>query len=249
MVETQFNLQKCQISDLKQQRITCLTPNRHHYHQEWLQDKTNESSCALVHFQIGPITPRVNLINSILMDYLKVPFSADLRTKQQLGYSVNSSRTVVNNILGNRFAVVSPKRCCAFLCSRIDNFLLERKSMLEDGEFTDEIFEQHRNAVLTNLEEKDISLAAQADRNWEEVTKHTYNFNKQESDCQIIRTITKAEVMDHFQKTFFSSSTKRLDIHFISSKHVKEQAESIVHSSATEFNSMPREEVKDIAAF
>ena len=87
------------------------------------------------------MTARIKLINHILMDYLKVPFGADLRTKQQLGYSVTSMQVVVNNILGNRFAVVSPKKFSSYLFSKIEAFLVERKDMLQNGEFTDEIFE------------------------------------------------------------------------------------------------------------
>ena len=89
----------------------------------------------------------------------------------------------------------------------------------------DDEFEIYKEAVLTKLQEKDISLSKQHERHWGEISTHHYMFDRQDKDIEVLQTIKKSEFIDHFTKTFFSDSSKRLDLHLNADIHKEEQEE------------------------
>lgn len=68
-----------------------------------------------------------------------------------------------------------------------------------------------KGAVQTNIAEKDINLSYESSRFWGEISKHKYNFKRQQQQLDALSKMTKKEFTDHFEKVFFSDSAKRLD--------------------------------------
>jgi insulysin len=98
-----------------------------------LEDKTNENSCVLTHYEVGPIKGdnKQCLINVLLMQYLNEPFFDDLRTKQQLGYVVFSRSVNHRDIVGCQFLVQSSHKACEYLVNSINNFLVETRDKIK----------------------------------------------------------------------------------------------------------------------
>ena len=115
---------------------------------------------------------------------------------------------------------------------------------------SDEEFEIQKEAVLVKLAEKDINLQRENARHWGEISTHKYQFDRQEKEIATLSEITKQEFIDLFEKTFFSSTSKRIDIQLTSEAHREEQEEYRAKNSEHEIftNFMKRVQVDDSLA-
>jgi secreted Zn-dependent insulinase-like peptidase len=77
--------------------------------------------------------------------------------------------------------------------------------------------------VATKLAEKDLNLAQEAARLWGEISTHTYLFDRQDIELELLKEITKEEFLNHFDKVFFSEETKRFDLELTSERHSEEE--------------------------
>ena len=50
-----------------------------------------------------------------------------------------------------------------------------------------------KGAVQTNIAEKDIKLSYEFGRYWNEITKHKYNFKRQQQQLDALSKLTKKE--------------------------------------------------------
>jgi len=66
--------------DLADVRVIALEENTAFTVVQPLTDLTNENSCVLTHFEVGPSSMRLKLVNKVVMQYLDEPFFNDLRT-------------------------------------------------------------------------------------------------------------------------------------------------------------------------
>ena len=77
------------------------------------------------------------------------------------------------------------------------------------------------------------------------MTSHEYEFDRQQLEIDMIKTITKPEFMTTFNMIFFSKDTKRIDYELMADAHKaeqdKERAENMNHEV---FKSMSRIQVK-----
>ena len=196
-----------------------IKPNLSYQIEIPLKDEKNENCCALTYFEIGPMREdmRLKLSNKILMQIIDEPFFNDLRTQQQLGYVVFSRDFQTRDILGNQLLVQSSLKSCEYLVSCINKFLIDIREKFKN--LTDEEFETAKKSVHTVLAEKDINLGKDKIRMWRELFSHKYDFHRQEHDLQVLATITKKDVQDLFERTFFSENTKRIDFELTSKHH------------------------------
>lgn len=88
---------------------------------------------------------------------------------------------------------------------------------------SDEDFDIQKQAVMVKLAEKDINLRKEHSRHWGELSTHKYQFDRQEKALEELQTITKQEFIELFEKTFFSSQSKRIDLQLTSEAHAEEQ--------------------------
>lgn len=90
---------------------------------------------------------------------------------------------------------------------------------------TDEQLEVQKQAVITKLAEKDINLARENGRYWNEIATHEYVFDRQDKEIECVKSITKEEFLSHFEMVFFSDKAKRLDMELTSAAHEEQQKE------------------------
>ncbi len=77
---------------------------------------------------------------------------------------------------------------------------------------------------MTTLAEKDKNMGEEFARFNKEVRESTYQFDRQEKECALLKTITKEE-FQHFFDCMFNSGSKRVDIRYNSKAH-KEMEEA-----------------------
>jgi len=66
-------------------------------------------------------------------------------------------------------------------------------------------------------------LAAEQARNWAEMSTHKYNFDRQAQEVAALDDISAQDFIAHFEETFFSSTSKRVDLQLTSAAHAEEQ--------------------------
>ena len=108
----------------------------------------------------------------------------------------------VQDVIGNKFTVQSPKQSAEYLVQQINEFLIQYREKFQ--KITDEDFENSLNAVIIRNEEKDLSLRGETSTIQSELSTHKYTFDRQKQSLSTLRSITKKEIQDHFKRVFFS---------------------------------------------
>lgn len=157
------------------------------------------------------------------MQWLNEPFFDDLRTKQQLGYVVFSRGFNSRDVCGCQFLVQSSHKSCEYLVEAINNFLVDTREKIKL--VTGEELEVQKQAVITKLAEKDINLARENGRYFNEIATHEYLFNRQDVEVETVKSISLEEFKNHFEFVFFSDEVKRFDLELTSTAHEEQQKE------------------------
>jgi len=72
---------------------------------------------------------------------------------------------------------------------------------------------------------KDINLSEEKSRYWGQIVSHKYQFDMQEQELEMLSQITKQDFINLFEKSFFSKTSKRIDLQLTSELHRNEQEE------------------------
>jgi len=126
-------------------------------------------------------------------------------------------------------------------------FLVEQREAIKN--MSDETFETVKNSVVTKLSEKDFNLMKEKGRFGSEISLHQYNFKRQAQDLEEIAKINKTDLQAMFEKVFFSSTSKRMDVKLTAEAHTEENAEYFTKNKEHEiFKLLERQEFKSAQA-
>ena len=222
------NMAKTELTnkDIRKSRIANLSNEKYLKYNFESEDLENENNCLFSYFQIGDIYNIKGIKNYSLLKLidhiLNENFYYELRTKQQLGYNVETSIKKDFTVCGMTFYVQSNKNKPDFIQERINKFFCDYD--LNDNEnFSDEDFESYKNSLLIILEEKDYNLLNEFNRNISQITTGNYIFEILDKMINCIRNeITKEDVIN-FYNDFFYKKAKRIDIGCIAKKEIKEE--------------------------
>ncbi|KAK4058714.1 metalloprotease [Microbotryomycetes sp. JL221] len=171
----------------------------------------NVNSAAVVYFQVGSITNHDEMVRlHLFAQIVKVPVFSTLRTKEQLGYIVQSSTWTSNNIQGFR-VVVQSEKSVEFLESRIETLWLDPVSKHFEN-MSDEEFEKHKIGLINRKLEKVKSLSQETSRYWSEIEDGTLDFFHREREAALISELTKQDVFDFFKRFVHPSSDTRVKL-------------------------------------
>lgn len=115
--------------------------------------------------------------------------------------------------------VQSSHKACEYLVEAVNNFLVDTREKIKT--VTEEEFEVQKQAVITKLAVKDINLAGENGRFFNEIASHEYLFDRQDVEIETVKSITLNEFMSHFEFVFFSDQVKRVDIELTSTAHAE----------------------------
>ncbi|RWW10416.1 hypothetical protein BHE74_00022453 [Ensete ventricosum] len=106
-------------------------------------------------------------VNSVVEKFYV--FHADHRTKEQLGYVVESGPRMTYRVLGYCFRIQSSKYGPLYLHDRINNFINGLQDLLDC--LDDESFESHRSGLIAEKLEKDPSLTYETGHYWSQIVE------------------------------------------------------------------------------
>jgi insulysin len=120
------------------------------------------NSAYIQGFLLGDATPRNLAAALMLRNFIDEPYFSEMRTRQQLGYTVASFMSEQENNLFVRFLIQSADYSADELKRRSNEFLANLPDLFD--QLPDDQVEVLRSAVRAELEEKDKSIAERAAR-------------------------------------------------------------------------------------
>jgi len=145
---------------------------------------------------------------SLLSQLMSADFFHELRTQQQLGYVVYGSYYPLARVPGMIFLVQSPSHSAQKIDSRMTAFLEEYAKTL--AAMKPEQFEQHRAALLHQLQEAPKSLAEQGGEWWGDIGNRYVDFEHRQQLVTAVSSITQKSLADYYWKTFLAPERRKL---------------------------------------
>ncbi|KAM0792534.1 hypothetical protein ACM66B_005203 [Microbotryomycetes sp. NB124-2] len=189
-------------------RALLIPPRSNLVYRPVVPSPENVNSAAVVYYQVGPISNHEDLVRLHLFAQMaKVPVFSTLRTKEQLGYIVQSSSWTANSIQGFR-VVVQSERTAEFLEERIEKLWTEvvdehLREMKEDE------FEKHKKSLIDRKLEKPKNLGQESNRYWGEIECGTFDFFHREREAALVSDLTKQDIIDFFHQYIHPCSKSR----------------------------------------
>jgi insulysin len=132
-------------------------------------------------------------------------------------------KTSSDNVKSLMFLVQSDGHTPKHVDGRIEAFLQEfRNKVLVDMTGSD--FLDNVNSLCEGLLEKPKNLSEESHRHWEHITNQSYHFSRLQDIAAVIRTLTKDNVMQFFDRHILVNSLLRckLSIHMYGKAHTEE---------------------------
>ena len=148
-----------------------------------------------------------SLCVEMLAQILAHPAYEQLRTSEQLGYIVHLGQRYDLGVIGLRVIVQSDKHDAAYLDDRAENFLAKVPELLTN--LKDEEFANHKDAIMKSKVEPPKTLRAESGVYWNEIAQGTYDFHRDAIDAEVVKILTKQDVLDYWMKTFDASARGR----------------------------------------
>ncbi|XP_062215667.1 nardilysin-like isoform X2 [Phragmites australis] len=199
------------------ERFICIPNGANFVRSVRVKNDLEENSVVEVYFPIeqdvGKEATRLRAITDLFSSIIEEPCFDQLRTKEQLGYTVDSSPRMTYRMLAYCFRVMSSKYSPVYLQSRIDNFINGLSALL-DG-LDEETFEHHRSGLMADKLEKDPSLSYQTGDYWSQIVDKRYMFDMSKLEAEELKTVRKDDVIAWYNTYIRSSSPKhrRLAVH------------------------------------
>ncbi|WVZ56835.1 hypothetical protein U9M48_007311 [Paspalum notatum var. saurae] len=193
------------------ERIICIPNGANFVRSVRVKNDLEENSVVEVYFPIeqdvGNEATRLRAITDLFSSIIEEPCFDQLRTKEQLGYTVDSSPRMTYRLLAYCFRVMSSKYSPVYLQSRIDNFIDGLSALLD--KLDEETFEHHRSGLIADKLEKDPSLSYQTGDYWSQIVDKRYMFDMPKLEAEELRTVQKADVIAWYNTYIRSSAPKR----------------------------------------
>ena len=199
-------------------RIVKLNPNINYTFRLLSPNKNEHDSSIVLVYQLGHLLNEEIMYYKILESFLYDKFYDSLRTKETLGYIVNLSKLSLNEVYHILCVVQSNSKDPEYCNSRIINFFKEKEKDIKD--ITDEDFISHVKSIMVEETRKDIDLEEQFDRNWDEISKNRFKFNRKEENAKWLKKCNKEGFIKFYEK-YIINDIKKLDVEYVCEEHWK----------------------------
>lgn len=131
---------------------------------------------------------------------IEEPLFDILRTKEQLGYSVDCSARNTFGVLGYMIKVdcQATKFTTSYIDDRIEEFLKHSQKLLQKT--TEDQLEQIKDDLIKTKEIADVHLQEEVGRNWEEIVTDDYMFDRNQQEIRAIREVTVDEMREWWKR-------------------------------------------------
>ncbi|KAF1319109.1 Insulin-degrading enzyme, partial [Globisporangium splendens] len=173
-----------------------------------LDPNPDNTNCALDSvYQIGEenLLDRVKL--ALFSQIAQEPLFNQLRTKEQLGYTVFSTPARSNGIQFFRIILQSNVAAPEYLEQRIDAFWSDFRASLVSMDTAQ--FQKYIQTIVKEYSEKPKSQEEEVQFLLTEITNHEYVFDRKEVLAQLVTTLQPSDVLQFYDKHISPSAAKR----------------------------------------
>lgn len=227
-------------------RSLVLPGGSNYVYKKTLKDPQNVNHCIDYQLYTGLSSDRVQRAKLLLFAHMvDEPCFDTLRSKEQLGYVVQSGATMLATVAGFKI-IIQSERHPDYLTKRIEVFLNKFGKQLE--EMSEEDFEKNKGAVIGKREEKLKNLNQESGRFWHHITSEAYDFELGKNhflgslfsltlltcfaitvarDVEHIRTLTKSDILTFFNihiSPLSTSTRSNLAVHLLAQNTVADVA-------------------------
>ncbi|ODQ53020.1 a-pheromone processing metallopeptidase Ste23 [Saitoella complicata NRRL Y-17804] len=155
----------------------------------------------------------------LLSQIANEPCFDQLRTKEQLGYSVWSGARKTTTAMGFR-VIIQSERNTDYLESRIESFLVQLRGIIAD--MKDEEYQTHVKSIIDKKTEKLKNLGQETSRYWQHILSGYYDFHQLDADVENLKTISKDDLLRYYDEYVMpgSATRRKLSVHMQSQKAV-----------------------------
>ena len=169
------------------------------------------------HEFVGSNVFKLKALASLVNLFVSEPFFNELRTNQQLGYTVHSYTnelgTCLGKILRQNFLIQSPNTPCKELLNRIDKFIIDQTYKITN--ITNEIFSTYVNTLKISLSKPHDNLADLSREHIGVLLDRTTNFKYKKHIAHELDLLTKNDLISFFIK-YYSTDVKRYVVNLMS---------------------------------
>jgi secreted Zn-dependent insulinase-like peptidase len=166
---------------------------------------TNPNSGYLVWWQIQEETPELNIYCSLLAQILEDMCYDELRTKEQLGYLVQTECQDIGSCLGLSITVQSADYPPQHIATRVNNFMQVALDKLKS--MSSKIFHDHIESMLITKTTQFKRLKDQGRSLWNEIRFHNYHFQRVKAELDILWAVTQDQLIEFFETYFIPHGT------------------------------------------
>lgn len=159
-----------------------------------------------IYFQCFQQSVENNGILELFAHFVDEPCFDQLRTKEQLGYIVNSGVRRSRGVQGFR-VIVQSARDLEHVNRRIELFLDSVKDYIEA--MPDELFEKQRQGCIVKKLEIPKRMHSQGNKFWAEITSHQFCFNRPLLELEIIKKLEREDLLKFYDRYISPRSNQR----------------------------------------
>ncbi|XP_071572686.1 nardilysin [Temnothorax nylanderi] len=179
-------------------------------------NKIDANSVVTNYYQADVTSIELSVLIDLMIMIMEEPLFHRLRTQEQLGYLVFCNLLDINGILGYSITVhtQADKYTTEHVDQRIEEFLKSFNKILED--FSEEELDDVKEALRKLKQCADIDLEEEVSRNWTEITKWRYMFDRLEREVLAIKNITINWLREwSAMHTLNGSNFRKLSVHVV----------------------------------
>ncbi len=151
-----------------------------------------ENSATVIEVQAGQREPVLRGALMVIENALQPRFYNDLRTRQQLGYIVNSGMTELEKTLGMIFIVQSGEYDASVLEKQVEAFL--QGFYREIADLPDEELETLKRSVINGKLQKTTTLSAEAGRLYSIAFERDADFDYNSAEIGAVQKLTRDDL-------------------------------------------------------
>lgn len=174
-------------------------------------EASEPNSALLIYYQFDQNREKRG-VRFFVEAFLKSGFFNELRTKQQLGYSVSSSLYPMRGVYGFTFSIQSNHKLPEYCRERVDEYLESQRAKVRD--LTEKEFQDITSGLLAIVRKPYTSLFDQSDAHLDQILSMRLECNNRKDLEDQITRLTLEEVKSEFEFMFFGDHA-RIEIHCI----------------------------------
>ncbi|XP_015050795.2 nardilysin [Drosophila yakuba] len=185
-----------------------------HYLRAKTLNEEDSNTIITNYYQIGPSDLKLECIMDLVELIVEEPFFNQLRTQEQLGYSLGIHQRIGYGVLAFLITINTQetKHRADYVEQRIEAFrsrMAELVLQMSDAEFLN-----IRETLISGKKLGDTSLDEEVLRNWSEIVTREYFFNRIETQIQTLGNLSKEDVLN-FLYDYDKNNLRKLSVQVV----------------------------------